>query len=836
MKKLKKGLSLLLVLAMVFSLATTAFAGWDVSKYEDADKITQDEAVAVLSGLGIIEGDETTGNLNPDKTYTRAAAAKVLTYMLIGPENAEALPDTSSKFTDVETGKWYTGVINYLAEQGIVSGYGDGRFGPDKPVTQDQWLKMLLCAMGYDEEKAGMGDTVNWAVNARSLAMKKGLVTAAQLKLDWNRETAILNAYTAITLNKNLADSEDTDPVFAVTVNSAKSQTDAVSDKKTGNDAYGRPVTYYSTSTQAKAYAISTDEPELVIENGSMTNAKLLEALGLEDSEKANVDVTIYEDGKKTDAAEALNTSGKFETSVGAYGQTVEIYNTTPANAEHNTYTFVVINTYAAKIGEIAEGDTTVDLLDVNDQKITTPVGDLKEGDVVSFNVCEDITTSATDYIAENVTVLEGTEGKITATVADNAYVRVDGEKVYASEKISGGITGKTAVTSKETLNTTNVPGKATFYYDVYGNILYVADPAEEEPEEAAEYDGYIYVTADGTYAEGSGSDAFGDRKAPTETLKVVDVATGETASVQRAIVYNATEKKYYYADSADGTASEGAQDASSDNNKISAAGFFGYYKLDDGSLVVEALTTTPTSQNDVVVATGKALVKSATENGYADANTELTYVVVSGEEGEKVYTTKTVTGIANFPTITSAEDSDISWAVVAEDDVIEKIFVVTTNGETVTPVAGNKEEPATVYGVYKSTGEYNVAEKTYAYTFVVDGVETVYYGKSNVDFETKGANVVYVITVDGDGYLTTTATAAFSGETLVSADVLGGVADSYVIESTGDVVYKADTCTVYDATEEQCGLVKGATVDLCLDGSGNVVYIVITAKPASAS
>jgi hypothetical protein len=564
-----------------------------------------------------------------------------------------------------------------------------------------------------------------------------------------------------------------------------------------------------------------------------MTNAKLLEALGLENSEKANVDVTIYEDGKKTDAAKALNTSGKFKTSVGAYGQTVEIYNTTPANAAHNTYTFVVINTYAAKIGEIAEGDTTVNLLKVNDQQITTPVGDLKEGDVVSFNVCEDITTSATDYIAENVTVLEGTEGKITATVADNAYVRVDGEKVYASEKISGGITGQTAVTSKETLNTTNVPGKATFYYDVYGNILYVADPAEEEPEEAAEYDGYIYVTEAGTYASGYGSDAFGDRKAPTETLKVVDVATGETASVQRAIVYNATEKKYYYADSADGTASGSAKDASSDTNRISAAGFFGYYKLDDGSLVVEALTTTPTSKNNVVVATGKALVNSATANGYADANTELTYLTVSDE----VYTAKTVTGIANFPTIKSAANDDTSWAVVAKEGAIKKIFVLTTTAGNVTPAGSGAEDEKTVYGVFKEAGEYNVKDGTWANTFVVDGVDTVYYVHNSTNTQYV-KNTVYAIALDDNGYLTTEATGAFTGEgsTIVTNNVLKGVSETYVIKDDYTVAYKADTCTVYDATEEQCGLVKGATVNLCLDGSDNVVYIVITAKPASAS
>jgi hypothetical protein len=817
MKKLKKGLSLLLVLAMVFSLATTAFAGWDVSGYGDADEITQDEAVAVMTGLGIIEGNENTGLFEPTGNYTREQAAKVLTYMLLGTDAAKNLTDVSTSFTDVSADRWSAKYISYLTSEGIIEGYGDGTFRPEVTLTRAAWLKMLLCAMGYDADKYGMGDDANWAAKAQALAVKSKLITGKELALDWDRETAVYYAFVAVQNNSNLVDKNDETAPFLVEIGN----TDLHGE---GNDAYGRPVTYYSTSGLDKAYAVATAEPELVIENGSMTNDELLEALGLEDGEEQYVSVTVYEDGKNSAASTALYTSGAYGDSVGEYGQTVEIYNTTKANAEHNSYTFVVINTYVAEIGEIAEGATTVSLGTVNGEDITTPVGDLKEGDVVSFNVCEDITTTATDYIAENVTVLEGTEGKITAKGA--TYVRVDGEKAYPSFKLVNGMSGKG---TSDLAGLKAITGAATFYYDAYGNILYVADPAEEDDgDDEVEVDGYAYVV-DSNYAPATGTAAFNNVKAPTETVQIVDLASGETDSVQRAFVYGGTGKAYYLAD------------ANGDKTDVAAgtaltAGFYGYYVLDDGSFVFDEVTTTKTSQYDAVVTTGKALVLNDTTHGYANANTALTYVVVSGEEGEEVYTTKTVTGIANFPTITSAKGNDISWAIVAEDSVIEKIFVVVTGDATVTPVAGDEEEPATVYGVYKSTGEYNVADETYAYTFVVDGVETVYYGKNDVDFESAGENVVYVITVDDDGYLTTTATPAFSDGKLVSANVLNGVADSYVIKSTGDVVYKANTCTVYDATEEQCGLVKGATVDLCLDSYGNIVYIVITAKPDSAS
>lgn len=48
-------------------------------------------------------------------------------------------------FTDTEL-SFYRDSINTLSTEGIISGYGDGRFGPDNTITRAEIVKILLRA------------------------------------------------------------------------------------------------------------------------------------------------------------------------------------------------------------------------------------------------------------------------------------------------------------------------------------------------------------------------------------------------------------------------------------------------------------------------------------------------------------------------------------------------------------------------------------------------------------------------------------------------------------------------------------------------------------------
>ena len=52
-------------------------------------------------------------------------------------------------FPDVPAGSEYYEAVIYLADEDVVSGYADGRFGPRDLVTRQQFAKMIVRAVGY---------------------------------------------------------------------------------------------------------------------------------------------------------------------------------------------------------------------------------------------------------------------------------------------------------------------------------------------------------------------------------------------------------------------------------------------------------------------------------------------------------------------------------------------------------------------------------------------------------------------------------------------------------------------------------------------------------------
>ena len=151
MKNAKRLLSLVLVIAMAFSMMAIASAkpaDKNVDDYADFDAINQIEAVDVLTALGVLTGYED-NSFQPEKLVTRAEAAKVICYILLGKSTADALTHSPSSFSDVETASWANPFIEYCVHKGIIKGYGNGTFGPNDNVTGSQIGKMLLMAVGY---------------------------------------------------------------------------------------------------------------------------------------------------------------------------------------------------------------------------------------------------------------------------------------------------------------------------------------------------------------------------------------------------------------------------------------------------------------------------------------------------------------------------------------------------------------------------------------------------------------------------------------------------------------------------------------------------------------
>ena len=90
------------------------------------------------------------GEFGPDVPMTRG----MLVVVLHSLEERDAVSPEKILFSDVAEGMWYTNAVNWAALRGVVSGYPDGRFGPDDPITREQLALMLYNDLGRPAVRA----------------------------------------------------------------------------------------------------------------------------------------------------------------------------------------------------------------------------------------------------------------------------------------------------------------------------------------------------------------------------------------------------------------------------------------------------------------------------------------------------------------------------------------------------------------------------------------------------------------------------------------------------------------------------------------------------------
>lgn len=88
------------------------------------------------------------GTVGPDKTITRAEAATMF-YNLLTDKNGD-----SKAFTDVPANQWYTKAVTTLAGKGIISGYPDGTFKPNALITRAEFVTMAMNFANADKGTA----------------------------------------------------------------------------------------------------------------------------------------------------------------------------------------------------------------------------------------------------------------------------------------------------------------------------------------------------------------------------------------------------------------------------------------------------------------------------------------------------------------------------------------------------------------------------------------------------------------------------------------------------------------------------------------------------------
>ncbi len=206
--KFRRILSLLITVMMLLSVSLTATA----ETYNDVS--TTDsyyEAVEALSSLGILKGYGD-GGFQPDGKITRAEAAVII--MRISGMGASENLRIDTIFDDVNSSHWASGVISDAYSAGIINGMSlkydangnviGGIFKPEDEVTYDQFIKMLVCALGYQKkaEASVAKGTDPYPTGYRMIATQKR-ITEGTSNTDGGaaRSTIARLVYNALTVN-----------------------------------------------------------------------------------------------------------------------------------------------------------------------------------------------------------------------------------------------------------------------------------------------------------------------------------------------------------------------------------------------------------------------------------------------------------------------------------------------------------------------------------------------------------------------------------------------------------------------------------------------------------
>lgn len=113
-------------------------------------------AAAELFRRGILDGYEN-GSFQASMPVNRAEILKMLSYAVYGSDfltvNPSQIPQDQnpSSFPDIAPPSWYVGYVRYMFSKGVIQGYPDGFFHPERTVNTVEFLKMMTLTFGLEK-------------------------------------------------------------------------------------------------------------------------------------------------------------------------------------------------------------------------------------------------------------------------------------------------------------------------------------------------------------------------------------------------------------------------------------------------------------------------------------------------------------------------------------------------------------------------------------------------------------------------------------------------------------------------------------------------------------
>ena len=223
MKKFTKLLSTLLLLSLLCGICAVSA----IAAFTDVPSgAWYEEAVGWCGDNGIMGGTSDT-TFAPDDTMSRAMLATVL-YRVAGSPDAEG----AETFSDVISGAWYAAAVAWASNEDIMSGYGNGVFGVNDPVTREQIAAVLYRYAQSTAQDVSVGEDTNilsyddapdiseYAIPAMQWAVGAGIISGDGANL--NPKGAATRAQVATMLYRWLSAQDETEPDDGDTIDSGR--------------------------------------------------------------------------------------------------------------------------------------------------------------------------------------------------------------------------------------------------------------------------------------------------------------------------------------------------------------------------------------------------------------------------------------------------------------------------------------------------------------------------------------------------------------------------------------------------------------------------------------
>lgn len=162
------------------------------------------------------------GDVHPQGNITRAEVATIFFRLLRDPVRTQYWSQTNG-YSDVPGNKWYNNAISTLTNMGIICGYPDGTFRPDAPITRAELTKIAAgffsdprVAATYDGRFSDVHGA-EWYISYLMTAIKEGLIEGYP-DGSFRPDRPITRAETCTIVNRTLGRKPDKDHLLPESV------------------------------------------------------------------------------------------------------------------------------------------------------------------------------------------------------------------------------------------------------------------------------------------------------------------------------------------------------------------------------------------------------------------------------------------------------------------------------------------------------------------------------------------------------------------------------------------------------------------------------------------